>query len=75
MTEPVVEVCDLSYRYSASTLRPVLKGIDLAIEPGEYILVSGASGSGKSTLCRVFNGLIPHFPGIGINRGHIHANG
>lgn len=63
MTEPLVRVHGLSYRYRAAAGRPVLREVDLAIEPGEYLLVSGASGSGKSTLCRIFNGLIPQFYG------------
>lgn len=32
---------------------PVLKGIDLEIEPGEYISIMGVSGSGKSTLMNI----------------------
>jgi glutamate transport system ATP-binding protein len=37
----------------------VLRSIDLAIEPGETVVVIGPSGSGKSTLCRVINRLEP----------------
>jgi ABC-type polar amino acid transport system ATPase subunit len=33
----------------------VLKGIDLAIKPGEVLVVIGPSGSGKSTLLRTIN--------------------
>jgi glutamine transport system ATP-binding protein len=35
----------------------VLKDIELAVEPGEVVVVIGASGSGKSTLIRCVNGL------------------
>ena len=74
MAEPVIEVHGLSYRYRASVPRPVLRGIDLVIERGEYVLISGASGSGKSTLCRLFNGLIPQFYG-GEMEGAVLAGG
>jgi len=36
---------------------PALRGIDLAIQPGEFISVVGKSGSGKSTLINMFTGI------------------
>jgi energy-coupling factor transporter ATP-binding protein EcfA2 len=61
--EPLVRVRDVHYRYGSSAPGWVLDGINLKVQHGEYLLLSGASGSGKSTLCRLFNGLIPHFYG------------
>ena len=35
----------------------VLRGIDLAIEPGQFVAIVGRSGCGKSTLLRLVAGL------------------
>jgi sulfonate transport system ATP-binding protein len=37
--------------------REVLRGIDLAVEPGRFVTVVGRSGGGKSTLLRLLAGL------------------
>lgn len=55
----MIAVADASWRYAASS-EPTLEHIDLAVEPGEAVVLCGASGSGKSTLLRMMNGLIPH---------------
>jgi polar amino acid transport system ATP-binding protein len=53
-TAPIVSVRGLRKRFGANE---VLKGIDLAVQPGEVIAIIGKSGSGKSTLLRCINGL------------------
>lgn len=42
---------------------PVLAGVELTVEEGELVLVSGPTGSGKSTLLGVVCGLVPRFSG------------
>lgn len=47
---------DVRFRYQPDGA-DVLKGLSLAIQPGEFVAIVGASGVGKSTLCS----LIPRF--------------
>ena len=56
--EPIIEFQNFSFKYR-SQKEPTLKDINLAIYPGEKVLIVGPSGSGKSTLAHCINGLVP----------------
>src|SRR3712207_2118764 len=49
--------------------RPILRGIDLTVAPGEFLALLGANGSGKSTLVRAITGLVP------LTSGSVHLFG
>ncbi len=49
---PLIQIHDVSVHYTA----PVLGGIDLEIEEGEFVCVLGQTGCGKSTLLRLILG-------------------
>jgi NitT/TauT family transport system ATP-binding protein len=49
---PLIQIHDVSVRYTS----PVLSGIDLDIEEGEFVCVLGQTGCGKSTLLRLILG-------------------
>ncbi len=67
-------VRDLYYAYpplhEGAEAAPVLKGIQLQVERGEFVALLGRVGAGKTTLCMALNGLVPHVTG-GVFRGDV----
>jgi energy-coupling factor transport system ATP-binding protein len=58
--DEVIRVRDLWWRYELGQ-DWALKGIDLTVRRGEFLVIVGPSGAGKSTLCLTLCGMIPHF--------------
>ena len=64
---------NLGFRYKNEKIKAI-NDINLTINDGEFVIITGPTGSGKSTLLKCLNGLIPHFYG-GFYSGSIIING
>lgn len=53
-----IRLKEVSFKYDGAK-ENVLKNINLTVEYGETVLLSGVSGEGKSTLLSIINGVIP----------------
>jgi putative ABC transport system ATP-binding protein len=56
--ENIVEIRDVQKSYEVGGDQvPVLKGLSLSVEPGEFLAITGPSGNGKSTLLNMITGI------------------
>ncbi len=71
MTGPLISVRALGKSFSGADGHPVpvLEGITLDVDEGEFVALLGRSGSGKSTLLRCIAGLIASSEGEVLFRG------
>ncbi|MGG5359686.1 MULTISPECIES: ABC transporter ATP-binding protein [unclassified Enterococcus] len=66
--EPVLKIENLHHYFEKGTVNEnhVLRGINLTINPGDFITIIGGNGAGKSTLLNSIAGTFP------IKEGHIY---
>ena len=72
MTDPIIQIENLSYTYPSET--KALTDVSIDVYPGEYLAIVGANGAGKTTLCMFLNGVIPNVIGGRVS-GKVHVCG
>ncbi|KYC51961.1 MAG: putative ABC transporter ATP-binding protein [Candidatus Methanofastidiosum methylothiophilum] len=66
----MIEINNFSFFYPASDKKS-LHGINLTIDKGDFVLISGPTGAGKTTLCLSIAGIMHHF-NEGVKEGNIY---
>lgn len=71
MTVPILDVRQITKTYDLGEVKvEALRGVDLQIEEGAFLVLLGHSGSGKSTLLNIIGGLDVATTGQVFYRGH-----
>ena len=63
---PALQASDIHKSFGG---RPVLRGADLTVAPGQLVAVAGGNGAGKSTLLKILAGALP------LDRGRVVLSG
>ncbi len=70
----MLELKGLHYQ-PATSVKPVIQGVNLSVSPGQPVIIAGSSGSGKTSLVEVISGLAKSQKGtISWNKRPIKAN-
>jgi ABC-type bacteriocin/lantibiotic exporter with double-glycine peptidase domain len=62
MLQGRLQLVDISFGYNPLK-EPLIEGLDLLLQPGQRVALTGASGSGKSTVSRLVAGLFQPWSG------------
>ncbi|OGR85284.1 MAG: hypothetical protein A2901_09730 [Elusimicrobia bacterium RIFCSPLOWO2_01_FULL_54_10] len=60
MTEPLIEVTDLSYKIEK---REILSNVSFKVERGDFLSIIGPNGAGKTTLLKCLGGILKRTKG------------
>lgn len=69
----IISIEHVSFTHNKRTV-PVLDDVTLAVQKGDFLVITGESGSGKSSLCMTMTGAIPHYFG-GVMKGMTYVEG